>query len=310
MAATATTDRGYSCEGYAASLAEFGEPRRLPRSRGWLLERPISGEPLSDLMGPYPLFDCEEWPALDADLAALDRGLVSVVVVADPLAEVGERELARAFPDHLIAFKRHFIRDLDAPAELPSHHRRHLRRATRAVDVEICRQPLEHLEDWGRLYGRLAARHGLTGIRAFSREAFRRQLALPGMLATRAVRNDRTVGMTLWLQHGARAHYHLGASSPAGYAVSASYALFDAALRELRARGVRRVDLGGSASGGWADDGLSRFKRGWANDERTAYLAGRILDRRSYERLAADRSVQGSEWFPAYRAADPDMGGR
>jgi Acetyltransferase (GNAT) domain len=224
---------------------------------------------------------------------SLSEFAVSVVVVADPLSGVGEPELRRAFPDHVVPFKSHHVRDLDKPGEPPAHHRRHIRRASGAVEVEVCAEPREYLDDWTRLYEGLVARHGLTGIRAFSRTAFERQLELPGMVAVRAERGGETVGMALWLEDAPNAYYHLAAYSPAGYQVSTSYALFAVAFDRLRELGVRYVELGGAEH-----DGLTRFKRGWATEERTAHLCGRVLDRAAYDRLA-----RSSDWFPAYRDA-------
>lgn len=258
-------------------------------------------------MGPYPLFTCERWTELESDLDELGESVVSVVLVADPLAGVAPGRLERAFPDLVAPFNPHIVRDLDAPAAMPAHHRRHLRRASRAVEVEVCREPLEHLDDWNRLYAALIARHDLAGIRAFSSETFRRQLAIPGMVMVRASRHDVTLSLGLWFEDAPHAYYHLGASSPEGYAVSASYAIFAAAFDHLRAAGVRCVDLGGSAAGA-QDGGLLRFKRGWGNVERTAWLFGRIFDRRAYSRLA-ERSEAASSWFPAYRAFERDLSG-
>jgi CelD/BcsL family acetyltransferase involved in cellulose biosynthesis len=99
--------------------------------------------------------------------------------------------------------------------------------------------------------------------------------------------------MALWLEDAPNAYYHLAAYSPAGYEVSTSYALFVLAFERLRELGVRYVDLGGAER-----DGLTRFKRGWATEERVAHLCGRVLDRAAYDRLA-----HSSDWFPAYRDA-------
>ncbi|MEX5721411.1 GNAT family N-acetyltransferase [Geodermatophilus maliterrae] len=299
----------YTGARYAASLAEFGTPVHLPRSGGWLLERPVPGTALRDLTGPYPLFACRDWSGLGADLDELEGAAVSVVLVPDPLSGVPVDLLRTAFRDHVTPFKQHLVRELATAVPLTSSHRRHVRRALRSVEVEVVADPLRHLDDWVRLYGHLVGRHRLTGVRAFSVEAFRQQLALPGLVAVRAERDGVTVCMTLWLVGGENAYYHLGASSDAGREVSASYAVFAIALDHLRDRGVRYVDLGGVAGAEHRDDGLSRFKGGWANAERVAHLCGRILDRPSYTALTALAPAAG-RWFPAYRAGDRDPSGQ
>ncbi|SFT33876.1 Acetyltransferase (GNAT) domain-containing protein [Geodermatophilus amargosae] len=299
---------GYTQPGYVASLAEFGMPTRLPRSGGWLLERPIRDTGHRDFMGPYPLFACSDWTQLGRDLDDLAGLAVSVVLVADPLASVDPDVLRTAFPDRVVLFKHHLVRDVMQPAPLPSHHRRHLRRAARSVEVEVVRQPVRYLKDWTGLYAALVAKHGLRGIRAFSPDSFSRQLSLPGMLAVRADIGGDSVAMALWLVDGERAYYHLGASSDAGRSVGASYAVFDRALDHLGECGVRLVDFGGVAGGEIRNDGLSRFKAGWANGQRPTYLCGRVLAPAPYAALTASIRAPGS-WFPAYRAADPDASG-
>jgi hypothetical protein len=289
----------YADGAYVRSLSDNGDPVHLVGSGGWLLGREVAGTGRRDLMGPYPLLSCADWGALADDLDRVDDDVLSVVAVADPLGSWDMSELRAAFPDHLIPFKRHQVRNLHQPAPLPAHHRRRLSRAARAVDVEVCVEPLEHLDDWVALYDGLITRRRLTGISAFSRESFRQQLAVPGMVALRADRSGVTVGMTLWLLGGDTAYYHLGASTPAGYELSASYALFAAAFEHLRELGVERVDLGASAGAQHRDDGLFRFKHGWANAEAPAYLGGRIVDRRGYAALSA---AAGTTWFPAYRS--------
>jgi hypothetical protein len=292
----------YADASYVASLADIGDPVHLPRSGGWLLSRRVADTGRRDLTGPYPLLSCSRWDVLADDLAALDDDVLSVVAVADPLGTWEPADLEAAFPDHLVPFKRHLVRDLDRPASLPAHHRRRLRHAARAVDVEVCADPTDHLDDWVALYDFLVARHRMTGISAFSRDSFSRQLAVPRMVALRAERQGVTVGMTLWLVGGDTAYYHLGASTAEGYELSASYALFAEALDHLRGLGVARVDLGGSAGAASREDGLFRFKQGWANAELPAHLGGRVLDRRAY---AALRPAGDTTWFPAYRAPAP-----
>ena len=62
---------GYLHPGYAQSLAEFGTPRELPRSGGWILERQIPGFSCHDAMGCYPLFARQDWSQLHADLESV-----------------------------------------------------------------------------------------------------------------------------------------------------------------------------------------------------------------------------------------------
>lgn len=295
---------GYRHPVYARSLRDIGDPRHLPRSGGWILERPIGVDGLRDAMGTYPLFDCRNWSGLPADLEELGGRMVSVTVVPDPLAGFGGPDALReAFRDLVRPFKTHYVRDLSRPVEPSRHHRRNVRRALERGVVERCDDPSLHLDEWATLYAALVDRHDIEGPAAFSRRAFEKQLRVPGIEAFRARREGTTVGMTLWYVGDGRAHYHLGAYDAAGYELGASFALFQVALEHLRERGVLRVDLGGGA--GLEDDpadGLARFKRGWATGTRKALLCGRILDPGAYGRLAPDTDVGG--YFPAYRARE------
>ena len=144
------------------------------------------------------------------------------------------------------------------PVEPPAHHRRHIRRASEAVEVEMCAEPA------GSSRTGPACTPGcrpprLTGIRAFSRPRSA-QLELPGLVAVRAERDGETVGMALWLEDAPR-YYHLAAWSRAGYEVSASYALFAAAFGTWASSGVRWVELGRLAARS-PGDGLSASSAG------------------------------------------------
>ena len=126
------------------------------------------------------------------------------------------------------------------------------------------------------------------------------------MVVWRARREGETVGATLWLQHGDVAYYHLGAYAEAGYRSRASFALFSTAIEAFAAMGVRWLDLGGGAGARptAADDGLTRFKRGWATASRTVYLCGRVLAPTVYRRLT--ESLPPTGYFPAYRQGEFD----
>jgi hypothetical protein len=283
-------------------LAEFGTPRELPSCGGWVLGRAIPGSPYHDATGCYPLFVCRDWSRLPTDLDSLAGKFVTLSFVADPFGNFRFDDLQRCF-DVVVAFKEHFVVDLSrSPDEIgSSHHRHYARKALQTIRVEVCPDPLRHLDEWVLLYDHLIARHGLKGIQAFSRQAFAKQLGLPGLVMFRAVQHGETVGLDLWFVHRDVAYGHLVALSPQGYRARASYALKSYLIRHFAGR-VRWIDLGGGAGfRNNADDGLTQFKRGWATGSRPTYFCGRVLDTPRYLELTGASHVPADGYFPAYR---------
>lgn len=296
------TASGYGHPSYAASFAEFGTPRRLPRSGGWLLERSIPHAEARDAMGCYPLFVCQDWRGLEADLDEIDD-LVSVSLVTDPFGDHDEALLEQTFQHVVRPFKMHFVTDLRRPAaEIGSrHHRYYARKALERVSVERCAEPEAWLDDWCGLYAELTARHHLRGMTAFSRQTFAAQLRVPGIVMLRAVCDGATVGAHLWYKQGDVAQSHLAAANARGYELMAAYALYARAL-DVFAAEVSWLNLGaGAGLTADAEDGLSRFKRGWATGVRPVHFCGRVLDPVEYERLAARSRERAGGYFPAYR---------
>ncbi len=294
---------GYRHPAYGAALSEFGTPHALSRSGGTLLIRPVPGTADLDAMGPYPIFACDDWGALAADLAELEGELVSVALVADPCGGWSREQLDAAFPDCRFAYKEHHVVELapDPVARATKHHRQYARRGLRNVKVEVVADPGSLLDDWVDLYGGLVARHGIVGISAFSRSSFRAQLAVPGLVAFRAIAGDEVAGAALWYCDHDIAYWHLAAYSELGYRLDASYALLAFALEHFARPGeVRLASLGAGAGVDTAGAGLDRFKAGWATGTRTAHFCGRILDHERYAALASPRSGEGG-FFPAYR---------
>jgi hypothetical protein len=292
---------------YAKSLAEFGSPRFLRESGGWILARQIPNSHHLDAMGCYPLFACQNWSRLHADLASIGNTLVSLAVVTDPFGEHDPPYLRECFPDVAIPFKEHFVVDLSRAPDtfVHSHHRRNARKALREMRVEKCDNPVGFLEEWMSLYATLVERHKITGITAFSRESFASQLLVPGIVMLRAVHNDATVGMLLWYEQGKRAYYHLGAYNSRGYELGASFASFDYAINYFAKRGFEWLNLGSGAGVGTSgEQGLTRFKQGWSTGVRTAYFCGRIFDQEAYRQILETRGLPPTRYFPAYRAGE------
>lgn len=298
---------GYLHADYCESLSEFGTPRLLPECGGWILERQIPNSQYTDAMGCYPLFACQDWSHLQHDLESIERGLVSVTMVVDPLADCDQELLRRCFPDVFTPFKQHFVVDLTRKPEtfVHPHHRRNARKAQREMSVERCERPIDFLQEWVDLYAVLIARHNITGIPAFSPEAFAKQLTVPGIEMFRATHEGASLGMLLWYEQGNRAYYHLGAYSAKGYELGASFALFDSTINYFAGSGTEWLNLGSSAgTTATSTDGLGRFKQGWSTGVRTAYLCGRILDRPKYAELVAASGHSSAKYFPAYRAGE------
>ena len=267
------------------------------------MERAIADSSYSDAIGCYPLFACSEWNLLERDLDELSPGLVSLCLVADPFGQHNETLLKGCFPDLVLPFKDHFVVDLTVPIEktVSKHHKYYARKALQTVEVEYCETPAAYLDDWSELYSNLIDRHKLTGIKAFSRDAFERQLQIPGVALWRAVHKNVTVGAHLWYIQDGVAYSHLAAFNVQGYELMAAYALYWTALQTFTAK-MRWLDIGaGAGTQENTDRGLTFFKRGWATGTKMAYLCGRIFNRPAYDQLTKTRCGRPTSYFPAYR---------
>lgn len=297
---------GYLHPDYAASLSEFGTPRHLSCADGWVLERPISGTSYRDAMGCYPLFDCADWSKLPDDLSDPEHDWVSLTIVSAPFGPDGPDQLRQAF-DRVSFFKDHFVADVMKPIEsfVKRSHQKSVRRAFRDVTVRVCPTPSDRLDDWTTLFGHLVERHNITGLRAFSREAFERQLSIPGMVMFESRVGDEVVGLDLWYVQGQVAYGHLVAFNELGYDTRASYASKWFMLNHFAEHDtVRWVDLGGGAGGNDDSDGLTKFKKGWSTGTRPVYLCGKTFRPDVYDTLVHDRGIGETDYFPAYREGE------
>ena len=290
---------GYRSQAYALALADVGQPLTFGSTGGFLLERSIPGTQKQDLMGPYPLFCCDDWGVLGAALDALGPRHVSVTLVTDPFCPIMAEGLADLFPI-CRPLHDHFVIDLAAPLTLSRHHRRKLRHAG---SLRLASGPAEVslAADWVRLYEVLVARKNIRDLRGFSAEALRSQLQVPGAHLVTAWDNEEMVGADLYLLDGEVAYAHLSAYSDKGYDLSASYPMMELAIGYFRDRGARFIDLGGAPAAG--NSGLLDFKSGWTHLTLPSYLCGRVLDPVAYRDLCPS-GADGSGYFPGYRRGE------
>ena len=240
---------GYAHSGYARSLAEFGVPSPLRHSRGWVLERAIPGSSYNDAIGCYPLFSCGNWSKLALDIQGLHHGWISLAIVTDPFGEYDRALLDDCFRDVVKPFKEHHCVDLRLrPQEhISKHHQRNARKALKLLDVDICHNWREAVDEWTDLYAHLVRRHSIKGFAAFSRQAFLEQFQVPGLIGLRARYKDVTAGMILLYVRNDVAFYHLGAYNPLGYETNASFALFWRAIEYAKSLGLKWLELGGGS---------------------------------------------------------------
>lgn len=300
-----TDASGYQHADYAKALTGFGSPHHLTVCDGWILTSPIPGSSFQDARGCYPVFSCANWAALKQDLEIISD-LVSLVVLADPFGNHTAGDLACCFPDLHVPYKEHYVIDLSCPLSehVSDHHSRNMRQSLDKVEVEKCEYPSRYAGEWIDLYGKLIDRHAIRGISAFSGASLEAQLRVPGLVMFRAIAQNETVGIILWYVQNDVGYYHLAAYNELGYKMKASFALFARAIDYFSAH-LRFLSLGaGAGVHNSGDDGLTRFKKGWATGTRMAYLCGRIFDRRSYDELVRAKGSSGTDYFPLYRKGE------
>lgn len=287
----------YASAQYASAFAPL-EVAALPLARAHVLVRPVPGSSARDAMGCYPLFVFDPSEGLDEDFQELARlGLVSFVGVTDCMTQPGDEYLARHFT-LARPFKTHNVHDASLPgADYSKHHRDRVRKAHRKCETRVVNLA-DHLDAWCACYDTLVARKGITGIQAFSRRYFETLARMEQVVTVAAFAQGEFVSGHIWMRHQGVVYAHLAASSELGYKLLSAFAIYDFAIQMFRADNL--IDLGGGAGTDTSEtDGLSLFKKGFANSERKNRLVGKVLNPAAYAELAGGR---GGAFFPAYRA--------
>jgi hypothetical protein len=291
---------------YAESFAKFGSPLKLEKSNAWIIKRAVLGTGKFDAMGCYPIFSCLDWAGLAHDLKVIAPEIISLSLVTDPFGEYTPEYLADHF-DIARPYKEHFVVNLqqDAKIFVSRHHQRNAKRALLTTKVDVCvDEPVKFLDEWSRLYKLLVERHNIQGIAEFSRDAFSKQLKTPGMVLFRATIDGKIAGMSLWYIQGKVAYYHLAAYNALGYEKKVSFGIFWKVIEYFADMNIDWLSLGAGAGLKHEENGLTRFKKGWATGTRTAFFCGKIFDAEKYEELTSNMGVRGSDYFPAYRTGD------
>ena len=185
---------------------------------------------------------------------------------------------------------------------MDSHHRRAVRKA-RAVglDIAVTERP-EDLGTFVSLYVETMRRRSASDFYFFPDAYWQ---ILVSELRDTVVRFDglldgELVASILCFASPPLLHYHLGASSEHGQAVSANHLLFVETAAWAAARGFARFHLGGGVGG--FEDSLYEFKRRFDPDGRLAATLGKAVhDADAYRALAGVAEIDYAGYFPAYR---------
>jgi len=296
---------GYASAAYAAAFSAWGRPSALPGCGGFLIERTLPDGRYKDATGCYPTFSCSDWNRLGEDVAKLSADLVSVTLVSDALAAITEAGLKAIFP-WLQPLDNHYLVDLQVPLarRLSRHHRRKLGQAkTQGLHIGVEEDTNGFLQRWMDLYGHLADKRGITGLRLLTAPVLEAQLRVPGTLIISAERQGELLGADWYYLDGGRVYAHLSAYSEAGYGCAISYPMMEYALEHFR-ESCEVLDLGGVPGGGGADSGLRYFKSGWSTHCLPSYVCGKVLNPEAYRELTAGRPQ--AEYFPLYRLGEYD----
>jgi len=296
---------GYLDKRYAESFSEFGTSRELPRCRGWILERQIPDRDDHDAMGCYPRFACQDWSQLHLDLQHIGNELVSLSLVTDPFGEYELSYLRDCF-NVVIPYKEHFVVDLQQSIDGigSQHHRKLARKSLKKVQIELCPDPTQWIDEWDNLYANIIKRHNIKGMQALSKPAFAKQLSIPGTVMFRANYEGHLMGLHWYYEQAEIVYAHLAALTPGCYLLGASYALHWSAI-EYFAGKKRWLDLGsGAGVHNEGTDGLTLFKRGWSTGTLPSYFCGRVFDQARYYEIVKSKNIGITNFFPAYRESE------
>lgn len=305
----------YSDPTYIATFKTAGNLCHINNNfAGVMLERSIPNTKFTDLCSIYPFHS-----STATDLVAYkkdkkiykelkDKGIISMVLVSNPLKDIvsshlgfNDLENVSGF-DTICPFKTHFIIDLNKSLILPQNHRRNIRKASEEIEVKnVILTPSnieEYSDKFADVYSVLAERHNITGLPNFSRWQLANQLRVKGTILLEALKEGKTCGFLLFYLEENNAYYHLGCYTEEGYKVCASYALMDSAIKFFKQIGINTILLGGS-SGSGSEDGLYRFKQGWANSSKQNYLLFKIINPEIYKELSKEKS---GNYLPLYRS--------
>jgi hypothetical protein len=265
-----------------------------------LAERPVGDD--VDLVTPYgfsgfagtghcPSFASDWW-----DFAGR-QGYVCAYLLLNPVLPSGSWLGDDARPHKILHVLDLRLGEDELFARLSENRRRQVRRADAEPDA-LVRDGERLTEFFVQTYPDFVARHGARDVYRLCEQSMRELCASPQTLIVGAERAGRLRAVSLF---GFTAHagdYLFNASLPGEE--SYSVMLIWAAVRELAARGVPTLNLGGGIA---EDDSLAEFKRRFGADRVPLFNVKQIYRPDAYAALCASAGTDPAttSYFPAYR---------
>lgn len=123
-----------------------------------------------------------------------------------------------------------------------------------------------------------------------------------------AVYQDQVIAASVMLASNGMMDYHLSGSVRKYSSLAATNLLLYKAALWGNANGYKTLYLGGGVGSG--EDSLFKFKRAFYKGELNHFYIGKkIFNQKKYEEFASMRPVEGSSYFPIYRAPEKSGGG-
>lgn len=292
---------GYLSDAYTSSLLEFGHRAYLQRLNLALMKRKIDERGISDYTNFYPMAFVKEsnhdWWGLELETAHKILTGISLTLITDPLIKIDEFIISQF--DYAKKYKTHYLVNLKKELQFEDEVLNKVNEFnSTGYEVKIKISTESIAQQFWKLYQNLIKKHNITGIAAFSEQSIIKQFQVPGIVVFEASKDKGPVCIRTFYIQGDNVYYHLGASNHKGYGIQASYAIHYEAIRFFKQLGLNYLVLGGTTDGANAA-GLERFKKLWANETRTNYILGKILNKEIYDILSKDKT---GDYFPLYRS--------
>jgi hypothetical protein len=267
-------------------------------SQNFILKKAIANTDFFDACSCYPVYPITDQDMLGKDIEFLyAQDIVSWVFVSDVFFSNNDK-LAKVL-DHFKPFKTHYLYNFsNRTVTYSNHHRRKVKKSQQFCNVQVIRLR-DYLEEWFKLYQHLTVKHNVNPKAAFPFSYFEALAAMDDFITIGAFENEQLTSAHIWLQYNGYVYAHLAASNDRGYATSAAYAIYDFALHYFNQNGAKIINLGGAAGTENNFSGLSFVKKGFSNQEATAYICGKILQPEQYQQLT--KQLPAHHFFPAYR---------